>query len=48
MKKIFRARSTLALSSLLLVAAVLLSGCGQTGPLYLPEDAQKKTLQNKG
>jgi predicted small lipoprotein YifL len=38
----------LAVSSGLLIASISLAGCGQTGPLYLPEDAGKVIIREAG
>ena len=35
------------LTLLLLCGTLLLHGCGQTGPLYLPEDAPEKTAEEE-
>ena len=33
---------TARLASLILASLILLGGCGQTGPLYLPEEQQEE------
>jgi predicted small lipoprotein YifL len=38
----------LAVSSGLLIASISLAGCGQTGPLYLPEDAGTVIIREAG
>ena len=38
----------IAVSSGLLIASISLAGCGQTGPLYLPEDAGKVIIREAG
>ncbi|WP_404376250.1 lipoprotein [Vreelandella aquamarina] len=40
-------RHTFALSALLL-AALLLTGCGQKGPLYLPDDTSDSAAEQEG
>ncbi|MGS2718612.1 LPS translocon maturation chaperone LptM [Eionea flava] len=40
MIQLFRKVSTLSLFAFIFITVMGLSGCGQTGPLYLPDEKQ--------
>ena len=42
-----RRRFFVGVAAVLLGAAAVLAGCGQKGPLYFPDDQQKKKPQKK-